>query len=82
VPVLLPTPDELAAMDWHARERAISRARRLLSEYAQRWEPVERRYRMTEDERTASAERRAEYDRAWGESVRAEARRLAGEVAS
>lgn len=76
MPLMLPTPTELAAMSWHKREKAIQRARRLLRDYGDVFADD-----MTEDLMLPSAEARRRADVAWGEQVRAEARRLAGECA-
>lgn len=76
MPVILPTADELAQLDWHKRDRAVRAARNLLRAYGDAVEPVApaKRYRLTDAQR-------AEREWAWGEAVRAEARRLAGETA-
>lgn len=77
MPVLLPTPDELAAMPWHKRDKALAQARRLLASYTDAFEPGgTRRHRMTEAQKARSAERRRKAAREWGERVRDEARRL------
>lgn len=70
MPVILPTPDELVALDWHKRDKAIRAARALLRGYGAHVEPADgTRYRL----------RKAAKERAWGqwaEEVRAEARRI------
>lgn len=74
MPFLLPTPEELIRLDRRQRDAVIARLRsyeRALGVYVVDAKP-----------RTAmTAEAMAERERAWGESVRAEARRLAGECA-
>jgi hypothetical protein len=75
MPILLPTPDELADLDWHKRDKAVRAARALLRGYGVHVEPADRvRWRE-------GRERYAARHAAWAESVRAEARRLAGEGA-
>lgn len=75
MPVALPTPDELARMDWHKRDKVLRAARRLLAAYGEITVPVPKsqRYALTPEQREAR-------EAAWGEQVRAEARRLAGEA--
>lgn len=74
MPFVLPTPEELIRLDWRQRNKVIARLRayeRALGLYVGEPQP-----------RTALTEQaRAEREREWGESVRAEARRLAGETA-
>lgn len=73
MPVILPTPDEIAAMPWHSRDRAVNAARALLRGYGDLVEPSEpTRWRSRRD---GYRSRHA----AWAEGVRAEARRLVGE---
>lgn len=79
MPVLLPTPDELAVMPWHKRDKALHAARKLLTAYGLAFEPA-RRTRMTEAQRRRNAERRRRQAAKWGESVREEARRLEREM--
>ena len=81
MPVVLPAPDEVARMNWYERDKVIHRVRTLLRDYTTSYEPVERWYRMTDEQKERNAESRTRDEEAWGESVRAEARRLAGEVA-
>jgi hypothetical protein len=77
VPVILPTPDELSAMDWHKRDKVIRKARTLLAEYAAAYvEAMPRWYRMTEEQREASAAARALNDEAWAEREREAAEAL------
>lgn len=74
MPMILPTPQELACLSWHERARIIRRLRAYMRELDEYVEPV------TQTKRTArGAKAIAAYERAWGEQVRAEARRLAGE---
>lgn len=72
---MVPTPDELAAMPWHKRDKALLQLRSLMSAYGLAFEPA-RRTRMTEAQKARNAARRRKAAQAWGESVRAEARRL------
>lgn len=77
MPVLLPTPDELAAMPWHKRDKALAQARRLLASYTEAFEPGgTRRYRMTPEQRDQRAAARKAELAEWGAAVRAEALRL------
>lgn len=71
MPVILPTPTELLAMDWHKRDKAIRTTRQLLRDYGGMVEAVDIpvRTRLTPE---ALAERK----RLFGERVREEARRL------
>lgn len=71
MPITLPTPAEISAAPWHARDRAIGRARALVAAYAQAVEPA-KPYRRTRMTKRAKAQR----DRAYGHAVREEARRL------
>jgi hypothetical protein len=80
MPIILPTADEIAEMDWRSREKALRRARDLLKDYAYA-ERLPRLHKMTAEQRAARAAEIAEREAAWGESVRAEARLLAGEGA-
>ena len=76
MPLTLPTPEELAALNWYQRDRVLRAARRLLAAYGEHVVPTppSQRYALTDEQRKAR-------DAAWGEQVRAEARRLAGECA-
>lgn len=74
MPVLMPHPDEFAALPWRQRDKAIRTARSLLRAYGGAVAED-----MTTDAYRPSAECRARADAAWAEGVRAEARRLAGE---
>lgn len=74
MPFLLPTPEELVHLDRRQRDRVIARLRAYERDLGLYVEDAVPRTRLTT---TAHAER----ERAWGESVRAEARRLAGESA-
>lgn len=76
MPVALPTPDELARMDWYQRERAVRTARHLLRAYGGALTAD-----LPKPPRPLSAEAQRSGDAVWGEQVRAEARRLAGEGA-
>lgn len=73
MPLVLPEPHELAHMPRYQRDKVIARLRayeRALGVYLG---PAQPRTRMT-------AQAIAEREQAWGERVRAEARRLAGEA--
>ena len=71
MPVILPTPDELAGMDWHKRDKVIRKARTLLAEYAEAYvEAMPRWYRMTDEQREASAAARALSDEMWAQRER------------
>lgn len=57
MPVLLPTPDEFAAMPLHARRRLVRAAMRLMEQWGQPMQPAaiaqpstDRRYRWTEQD--------------------------------
>ena len=77
MPVVLPTPDELAGMDWHARDKVIRKARTLLAEYANAYvEAMPRWYRMTDEQREASAAARALNDEMWAQQEREAAQAL------
>lgn len=73
MPLILPTPTELAALPWHTRDRVLRRLRAYEREVGLLVTPADgTRYRATRE-----ATQRA--NAAWAEGVRAEARRLAGE---
>ena len=74
MPVTFPTPEELAAMPWHKRDRVLHRLRCYERDLGLLVEPVERTGRSAAGEGV-----KRDYERAWGERVRAEARALAGE---
>jgi hypothetical protein len=77
MPVILPTPDELALMPWHKRDRALAQAKALLASYSRSFEPGgTRRHRMTDAQRQRSVQVRRKREAAWGAQVRAEAKRL------
>mgnify|MGYP003340525850 CR=1 FL=1 len=71
MPITLPTPAEMADAPWHARDKAIGRARSLVAAYSRIVVPARpvQRTRLTEQ---AKAERAASY----GAAVRDEARAL------
>lgn len=71
MPISLPTPAEIADAPWHARDKAIGRARNLMAAYSRITIPARpvQRMRLTEE---AKAERAASY----GAAVRDEARAL------
>lgn len=75
MPHVLPTADELAAMPWHKRDKALANARRVLAEYNLAFEPFQRT-RMSDSQRKRRAEQRRRQAQKWGEQVRKEARRL------
>ena len=66
MPIVLPTPDEIARMDWHEREKAMQRARRTIRALRDAESLFDDRLERLWD--TAATD--------WAESVRAEARRL------
>lgn len=70
MPILLPDPQEVANMDWHARDKALRRARRLLEGYGDMVLPADaERWRLSaEGKRIAHAD--------WAAGVREEARIL------
>jgi len=75
MPVLLPTPEELAGAPWYARDRAIANAQRLIKAYQGNVVPARpaKRKRMTPDfKKRRDAQRR--------ELVKVEAQRLFDEV--
>jgi len=74
MPVVMPHPSEFPTLPWRQRDKAIRTARALLRAYGGAVAED-----MTGDAFRPSAECRARRDAAWAESVRAEARRLAGE---
>lgn len=76
MPILLPTPEEMSRLSWHKRDKVIRACRTLMRAYGEIL--IED---MTQDGYRPAAEARAKAGVTWGESVRAEARRLAGEVA-
>ena len=71
MPITLPTPTEMADAPWHARDKAIGRARTLVASYSRITVPAKpvQRTRLTDE---AKAERRASY----GAAVREEAAAL------
>ena len=71
MPLTIPTPAELAAMPWHSRDRIIRFLRAYERELGMHVEPVTRTRRSAAGKGRASMK-----DRAWGEAVREEARRL------
>lgn len=75
MPIAFPTPDELAAMPWHQRDRVLRRLRAYERAVGLYVVPTERTTRSAAGEGV-----RRNYLREWGEQVRAEARRLAGEA--
>lgn len=75
MPHILPTADELAAMPWHKRDKALANARKVLAEYRLAFEPMHRT-RMTDAQvKRRKAARKAKLAK-FGELVRAEARAL------
>lgn len=77
MPVILPTPDELAEMDWPKRDKVIRKARALLTEYANAYvEAMPRFYRMTEEQREVAEAARRLRDDSWAEREREAARAL------
>jgi hypothetical protein len=82
MPIAIPTPEELARMDWHKRDRVARTLReyeRAVGVYVEAGNP--RTTRLTDEGRALRAAEIAAREAAWGEEVRAEARRLAGESA-
>jgi len=80
MPLLIPTPEELARMDWHKRDkvaRTLREYERAVGVYVGDGNP--RTTRLTEEGRELRRKEIAEREAAWGEAVRAEARRLVGE---
>jgi hypothetical protein len=75
MPVVLPTPDELAGVPWHARDRAIGKAQRLVQQYRGRVisKAQRQRTRLTPEARRMNA-------RQFGESVQAQARAIAERI--
>ncbi len=75
MPVVLPTPDELAVIPWHVRDRAIGKAQRLVQQYRGRviGKAQRERTRLT-------PEARRERNRQFGESVQAQARAIAERI--
>jgi hypothetical protein len=81
MPVILPSPDELAHMHWHSRRRAVMAAERLVAAYHGAPAPTPAPpLQQSPSEREASKRRRQQSLIDWGQSVRAEARELAGEL--
>ncbi len=80
--VILPTPAELARMDWYKRDAVLRSIRALERDLGAAFVPADiRRYRMTPEQKQQRAAEITAREAAWGEAVRAEARRLAGECA-
>lgn len=75
MPIVLPTPDELAVVPWHVRDRAIGRAQRLVQQYRGRVVPAQKRERMR-----LTPEARQQRARQFGESVQAQARAIAERI--
>ena len=73
MPMLLPSPDELIHLDRRQRDRVVQRLRAYEKALGIYVTDATTRTRLT-------AAAIAEREKAWGEQVRAEARRLAGEV--
>jgi hypothetical protein len=73
MPLIVPTPDELRAMNWQDRAKARRRLEKLLESYEG---TVGSRVRLTQEQRAYRAELRRKAKAAWGERVREEARRL------
>jgi hypothetical protein len=71
MPIILPTPEELAELDWHKRDKVVRAARRLLREYG-----AALTVDLPAEPRAISAEAQRRDDIVWGERVRAEARAL------
>lgn len=81
MPIVMPTPEEASQMDWWHRDKVIRSARALLRGYGAIAVPAEpRAWRASPEVRAARKAARAEELRAWGEDVRAEARRINGEA--
>ena len=77
MPLVLPTPDELARMDWPARDKVIRKARALLTEYANAYvESMPRWYRMTDEQREIAEAARRLRDDEWAARERAAAAAL------
>jgi hypothetical protein len=81
MPFVLPTPEELARMDWHKRERVLRSLRAYARQVGAYLEDAPKRRALTPEERERREVERRDYEREWGERVREEARRLAGEIA-
>ena len=62
MPVIIPTPDEVAAMPWPSRRKALARVRHIVNQMRDVDMPTERLW--------------AESDPDWAEVTRREARRL------
>ena len=62
MPILIPTPAEVAAMPWHPRRKALARLRVVVNQYRDVDLPTERMW--------------ADDDEGWPEATRNEARRL------
>jgi hypothetical protein len=75
MPVVLPTPDELAVIPWHVRDRAIGKAQRLVQQYRGRVisKAQRQRTRLTPEARRMNA-------RQFGESVQVQARAIAERI--
>lgn len=70
MPIVLPDPREVIHMDWHARDKALRRARRLLEGYGEMVAPADHeRWRAT-----TAAKRIRNAD--WAAALREEARIL------
>lgn len=70
MPVILPTPDEIARMDWREREKAMQRARRTMAALREAEAQLDERLERLWDEAAEG----------WAESVVCEARRLQAQM--
>ena len=70
MPVILPTPDEIARMDWREREKAMLRARRTMAALRQAETEVERVLDQTWNDAREG----------WAEEVRTVATQLAHQM--
>ena len=74
MPIILPDPHEVANMEWHARDKALLRARRLLRDYGMLAAPADTvRWRKTVEAKRIQHE-------AWASAVREEARILLADM--
>ena len=69
MPIILPSADEITAMDWRSREKALARARELLRDYAIA-ERLPRLHSMTEEQKAAARRDRGHRADEWGQRER------------